>query len=73
MLHRTRKKKPSIRRLKLGQDGSDFDLAFWGRLGANARFAKAWELAMLPFLMRGMKPHELRLQRSIVALKRLPR
>ena len=42
-----------------------FDVEFWQRQGAEAIFQVAWELAVFYHLDRGMRPDELRLQRSV--------
>ena len=47
-----------------------FDVEFWQRQGAEAIFRVAWELAESYHLDRGMRPDELRLQRSVEHFER---
>jgi hypothetical protein len=47
-----------------------FDIEFWQRQGAEAIFDAAWELAEFYHLDRGMRPDELRLQRSVEHFER---
>jgi len=55
-------------------EGSDrsYDIDFWQRAGARCRFEVAWELVVEAHVRRGGDPRELRFQRSVVELKRLP-
>jgi hypothetical protein len=56
-------------------EGSDrsYDIDFWQRAGADRRFEAAWDLVVEAHLRRGGARRELRFQRSIVVLERLPR
>jgi hypothetical protein len=47
-----------------------FDIEFWQRQGDAAIFRAAWELVESYCRDRGMKPDELRLQRSIETFQR---
>jgi hypothetical protein len=47
-----------------------FDFDYWQRLGDAAIFQAAWELAEFHHLDRGMRPDELRLQRSLERFER---
>ena len=47
-----------------------FDIEYWQRQGDAAIFQAAWELAELYHLDQGMRPDELRLQRSIENFQR---
>jgi hypothetical protein len=47
-----------------------FDIEYWQRQGDAAIFDAAWELAVLYHRQQGMKPDELRLQRSIESFQR---
>jgi hypothetical protein len=55
--------------------GSDrsYDIDFWQRAGVAARFEAAWDLVLEAHVSRGGDPSELRFQRSVVELERLPR
>ncbi|NUO83637.1 hypothetical protein HUU05_26480 [candidate division KSB1 bacterium] len=52
------------------QHDRSFDLEFWQKLGAEKRFAAAWQMVKEVQLMRGQDGHQPRLQRSISVLKR---
>jgi hypothetical protein len=50
-----------------------YDIDFWQRAGAQARFDAAWDLVVEAHLLRGADPNELRLQRSVVSVERASR
>jgi len=55
---------------RLKDDDRSFDLEFWQKAGAQARFEAAWDMVVQYELMRGKKLDQLRLDRSVTALKR---
>jgi hypothetical protein len=65
-------KKPvvMVRKLRLGEDGQDFDLEFWDRMGAEARFAAAWDAVSDLVRMGKLHEHQLRLQRYHIRVER---
>ena len=50
--------------------GRDFDVEFWQALGDTKIFAAAWDLVVTAAAMRGISEDQLRLQKSVAALKR---
>ena len=52
------------------QDDGSFDLEFWRRVGAEGRFAAAWEMVGEVSAIRGDDGHQPRLQRSVVRVVR---
>ena len=52
------------------EDDGSFDLEFWRRIGAEGRFAAAWEMVEEARRWRGEDGHEPRLRRSAVRLLR---
>lgn len=61
-----------MRKGKLEDLDRSFDLAFWQAQDDTARFAASWELVVLVESIRGENGRQLRLQRSVEALHRLP-
>jgi hypothetical protein len=55
---------------RLEDTDRSFDIAYWQRQGDAAIFRAAWELVETFARDRGMSPDELRLQRSVEALRR---
>lgn len=51
-------------------DDGSFDLEFWERAGAEARFAAAWEMVIEAEAMRGEHVDQPRLQRSVLRVQR---
>ena len=52
-------------------DDGFFDIEFWRRVGAEGRFAAAWEMVLEAQAMRGVKDaREPRLQRSVLRIER---
>jgi hypothetical protein len=51
-------------------DDGMFDLEFWARIGAEGRFAAAWEMVREQWWIRGQRADQRRLQRSVVRLQR---
>lgn len=58
--------------LTTGFDTAEFDRDFWASVSSEERLAAGWQLAADAHLHRGGKKSELRLQRSVVLLKRGP-
>src|ERR1051326_3471250 len=59
---------------RLGDDPDrEFDIEFWQRSGDHAIAAAAWEMAVLHAAQRGISEDQLRLQRSVTAIRRLRR
>jgi hypothetical protein len=53
-------------------EAEEFDRKFWRRLGAQARFAKTWELSLEAWRLAGQTHEdEPRLRRSAVRFRRL--
>jgi hypothetical protein len=51
----------------------EFDLEFWQRSGDAAIAAAAWEMVVLQAAQRGISEDQLRLQRSVTAIRRVRR
>lgn len=51
-------------------DDGSFDLEFWERVGAEGRFAAAWEMVIEAEAMRGEHADQPRLQRSVLRVQR---
>jgi len=52
------------------KDDGAFDLEFWSRVGAEGRFAAAWEMTSEATTLRGEDAGEPRLQRSVLRVLR---
>lgn len=52
------------------QGDRSFDLKFWQQLTSEQRATAVWELAVDAWQIKGNKPDELRLQRSIETLRK---
>jgi hypothetical protein len=52
------------------KDDGSFDIEFWQRIGAEGRFAAAWEMVKEIDAMRGGKRSQSRLQKSVVRVIR---
>ena len=61
------------RKGKLEDLDRSFDLAFWQAQDDTTRFAAAWELVRFAYQLKGHDERQLRLQRSVEDLQRLPR
>jgi hypothetical protein len=48
-----------------------FDLLFWKRVGAEARFAAAWQMVSEVNAIKGKDSGESRLQRSVQSIQRI--
>lgn len=51
-------------------DDGSFDYEFWRRVGAEGRFAAAWEMVQEVAAIRGENGDQPRLQRSVVRVQR---
>jgi hypothetical protein len=61
------------RLVKAGDMDRFFDLLFWKRVGAEARFAAAWQMVSEVNAIRGKDIGESRLQRSVQSIQRIQR
>lgn len=52
------------------QGDRSFDIEFWQQLTAEQRATAVWELAVHAWEIKGKNPDELRLQRSVEALRK---
>ena len=52
------------------QDDGSFDLEFWRRVGAEGRFAAAWDMVTEAAAIRGEDAGQSRLQRSVLRVQR---
>jgi hypothetical protein len=50
-----------------------FDLLFWKQVGAEARFAAAWQMVSEVNAIKGKNIGESRLQRSVQSIERIQR
>ena len=57
---------------KIEEMDRSFDVAFWQAQNDTSRFAAAWDLVVFAQRMKGRDDGQLRLQRSVEALRRLP-
>jgi hypothetical protein len=58
---------------RIDQMDRSFDLAFWRKAGAVARFDAAWQLVVDAHAIKGKDPRELEFQGSLVRVERAPR
>ena len=67
--------KPSKTRMarlvKVKDMDRSFDLLFWKRVGAEGRFAAAWQMVSEVNAIKGKEIGESRLQRSVQNIKRI--
>lgn len=68
-----KKRKISVRIVKITDDDRSFDLEFWQQAGAEARFAAAWQMIKEVQLIRGEDGSQSRLQRSIENVEHIRR
>jgi hypothetical protein len=54
------------------KDDGSFDLDFWQKVGAEGRFAAAWEMVQEVLAFRGQDGGQPRLQRSVTRVIRRP-
>jgi len=68
------KRKPvkMVRVAKLKDVDRSFDLEFWDRVGPEGRFKATCEMVKQVHLMRGGDPAELRMDRSVVRVRKGP-
>ena len=64
-------KKIWVHKAKSFRDAEQFDIRFWRRAGAAARFEAAWTMVNDFFKMRGESDAKLRLRRSVQRVKRV--
>jgi hypothetical protein len=66
-----RKRVIMIKKSRLGEEeGRSFDLEFWRRMGAQARWAAAWDAVLDLVRMGKLDENQLRLQRSRIRVVR---
>lgn len=53
------------------KEAAEFDIRFWQKAGANARFAAAWDMVRDFLKMRGKSGNLPRLRRSVQSIKRI--
>ncbi|OGQ26978.1 MAG: hypothetical protein A3I75_07065 [Deltaproteobacteria bacterium RIFCSPLOWO2_02_FULL_50_16] len=53
------------------REAREFDIRFWKRSGAQARFAAAWIMVIDSFKVRGKRGNQSRLRRSVQNIKYL--
>jgi len=58
------------RLVRLRDADRSFDLEFWRRVGAEGRFAAAWQMVKEVAVIRGGDGHQPRLQRSVAKFVR---
>jgi hypothetical protein len=58
------------RLVRKGEDDGSFDLEFWDRVGAEGRFAAAWEMVQEVRAIRRQDGSQPRLQRSAARVER---
>ncbi len=61
------------RLIKSDEMDRSFDLEFWHKVGAEGRFAAAWQMVLEVNTIKGKKIYEPRLQRSIQNIQRVQR
>jgi len=59
------------RMVRIDEADRSFDLTFWERVGADGRFAAAWQMVLEVDAIRGKDVSQPRLQRSVQNLERL--
>lgn len=57
---------------KLTDLDRSFDPKFWQAQSDSAKFEAAWDLVVLSYRIKGKDVSELRLQRSVECLQRIP-
>ncbi len=58
------------RLISLEDDDGSFDGEFWDRVGHEGRFAAMWDMVMDAVRIRGEDVNQLRLQRSVLRVRR---
>ncbi|MFQ5824307.1 MAG: hypothetical protein ACE5JB_09655 [bacterium] len=61
------------RLIKRGEMDRSFDLEFWKKVGAQGRFAAAWQMVKEWLMIRGKDGSQSRLQRSAQNIQRRKR
>lgn len=62
--------KPMLRKARLGDDDGSFDFEFWSQFTPEERIEAVWQATLDWVAMKGLDEDQLRLQRSVVGLKR---
>jgi len=63
-------KRISVHKAYTFKDAEDFDIRFWRRAGASARFAATWAMVVDLQKMKGQRSGQPRLRRTIQSIKR---
>ncbi|OGQ48426.1 MAG: hypothetical protein A3H42_00650 [Deltaproteobacteria bacterium RIFCSPLOWO2_02_FULL_46_8] len=58
-----------VQMIPLKKATREFDIKFWGRVGAEGRFAAAWEMVCDLPKWKGKRAGQPRLQRSVASFK----
>ena len=56
---------------KIAEQDRSFDREFWSKVGAEVRFAAAWEMVAEYMAIRGADGSKSRLQRSVARIERI--
>jgi hypothetical protein len=59
-----------IRKIKLGEDDGAFDADFWAQFSPEERLEAVWQATLDWAAMKGLNEDKLRLQRTVVGIKR---
>lgn len=66
-----KKQKMWVNKARSFKEAEDFDIRFWYRAGANARFIAAWSIIKDYFKMRGENANKQRLRRTVQNIEHL--
>jgi hypothetical protein len=59
------------RLVRRSECGREFDLEFWDKVGAEGRFAAAWDMVREVMVAKGLSERQMRMQRSVESVVRL--
>jgi hypothetical protein len=59
------------RLVRVSEADRDFDLLFWKKVGAEGKFAGAWQMVSEVNAIKGKDSGESRLQRSVQSIQRI--
>ena len=59
------------RLVRVSEADRDFDLLFWKKVGAEGKFAAAWQMVSEVNAIKGKDSGESRLQRSVQSIQRI--
>ena len=63
-------KRVSVHKAYTFKEAEDFDVRFWRRAGAAARFSATWGMVVDLQKMKGQRSGQLRLRRTVQNIKR---